>query len=90
LDKLFDGTYGIDHILSWSHFCDNFYVNLTLCTAPANRNKSNRTLHEYMSGEAIDWKNFVLRIEARPGPKEFNSMKVIKKQNYLIKNTKEK
>lgn len=89
--KLFDGTsYQVDHILPWSRFGDNSYVNLTLCTAWANQNKKDRTPYEWMSEDGLDWESYIARIDARPGPREPDGMKGIKKRNYLLKNANEK
>ena len=88
---LFDGvSYQIDHILPWSRFGDNSYVNLTLCTAWANQNKKDRTPREWMLKEDLDWESYVARVESRPGSRNPLGMKGIKKRNYLLKDAKEK
>ena len=90
-NRLFDGvSYQVDHILPWSRFGDNSYVNLTLCTAWANQNKKNRTPREWMDEEGLDWESYVARVEARPGTRDPQGMKGIKKRNYLLKDAKEK
>ena len=90
-NRLFDGvSYQIDHILPWSRFGDNSYVNLTLCTAWANQNKKNRTPYEWMNEDGLDWESYVARVESRPGARDPHGMKGIKKRNYLLKNAKEK
>lgn len=90
-NKLFDGvSYQIDHILPWSRFGDNSYVNLTLCTAWANQNKKRRTPYEWMHEDGLDWESYIARVESRPGARDPHGMKGIKKRNYLLKNAKEK
>ena len=90
-NKLFDGvSYQIDHILPWSRFGDNSYVNLTLCTAWANQNKKRRTPYEWMYEDGLDWESYVARVESRPGARDPHGMKGIKKRNYLLKDAKEK
>lgn len=88
---LFDGaSYQVDHILPWSRFGDNSYVNLTLCTAWANQKKKNKTPYEWMTDEGLDWESYVERVESRPGPQQAMGMKGIKKRNYLLKNAEER
>ena len=89
--RIFDGvSYQVDHILPWSRFGDNSYVNLTLCTAWANQNKKRRTPYEWMHEEGLDWESYVARVESRPGARDPHGMKGIKKRNYLLKNAKDK
>ena len=90
-ERIFDGvSYQVDHILPWSRFGDNSYVNLTLCTAWANQSKKDRTPREWMLEEGLDWEGYVARVESRPGSREPQGMKGIKKRNYLLKDAKEK
>jgi CRISPR-associated endonuclease Csn1 len=89
--KLFDGTsYQIDHILPWSRFGDNSFINLTLCTAWANQNKKSRTPYEWMDEEGLDWESYVARVESRPGGRCPHGIKGLKKKNYLLKDAKDK
>lgn len=82
--RLFDGqTYQIDHILPWSRFGDDSFINLTLCLARANQAKKNRTPYEWLvSGEA-GVPSLDLFLAAVESCKEMRGMK---KRNYTLKN----
>lgn len=85
--RLFDGqTYQVDHILPWSRFGDDSFVNLTLCLARANQAKKHRTPYEWaMAGEAgaPDLDLFLARVET------CKEMRGRKKRNYTLKNAAE-
>ncbi|MFN3961229.1 MAG: type II CRISPR RNA-guided endonuclease Cas9 [Parvularculaceae bacterium] len=77
-----DARYQVDHILPWSRFGDDSFLNKTLCTAKANQDKRGRTPFEWYSSDKpeADWISFEARVE---GLKE---VKGRKKRNYLLKN----
>lgn len=56
---IFSAEYEVDHILPYSRTLDDSYMNKVLSKASANREKGDRTPHEWRSGE----------------PKEFNRMR---------------
>lgn len=76
-----DNSVQVDHILPWSRFGDDSFVNKTLCLAAANQNKRGRTPHEWILATAGNdaWEQFAARVEA------IQYMKGIKKRNYLLK-----
>ena len=76
----------VDHILPWSRFGDDSFVNKTLCTARANQQKKGRTPFEWFEAEITpnEWDRFVARVEGLKG------MKGRKKRNYLLKDAAEK
>ena len=55
----------VDHILPWSRFGDDSYLNKTLCFASANQRKLDRTPFEWFSAEktANDWVRFERAVE---------------------------
>jgi len=77
-----DARYQVDHILPWSRFGDDSYINKTLCTARANQNKKGRTPFEWFEADRseIEWMEFVARVE------ELKEVKGRKKRNYTLKN----
>jgi len=81
---LFDGqTYQIDHILPWSRFGDDSFINLTLCLARANQAKKHQTPYEWASSGqpgAPDLDLYLARVEA------CKEMRGRKKRNYTLKN----
>lgn len=79
-----DNTVQVSHILPWSRFGDDSFVNKTLCLARAGQAKRDRTAWEWFEAEALDWDGFVARVEACKGMKPA-------KQNgfYLRKNAAE-
>ena len=81
-----DNSVQVDHILPWSRFGDDSFVNKTLCKARANQRKKGRTPFEWFEAEQTpgDWERFVARIEG------LKSMKGRKKRNYLLKDAAEK
>jgi CRISPR-associated endonuclease Csn1 len=60
-----DNTVQVDHILPWSRFGDDSFVNKTLCMAHANQAKQGRTPFEWFSAEKppADWPAFEARVE---------------------------
>jgi CRISPR-associated endonuclease Csn1 len=76
-----DMRYQVDHILPWSRFGDDSYVNKTLCTVTANQNKRGRTPVEWFEEEKTeaDWAIYVARVES------LKNTKGRKKRNYLLK-----
>jgi CRISPR-associated endonuclease Csn1 len=80
-----DTRYQVDHILPWSRFGDDSYINKTLCTTAANQNKRGRTPFEWFEADKSDaeWTEYVARVE---GLKE---VKGRKKRNYTLKNAAE-
>lgn len=77
-----DTRYQVDHILPWSRFGDDSYINKTLCTAAANQNKKGRTPFEWFDADKTEaeWIEYVARVE---GLKEIKGRK---KRNYTLKN----
>ena len=76
-----DTRYQVDHILPWSRFGDDSYLNKTLCTTKANQDKRGRTPFEWYEADKTeaDWALYVARVE---GLKE---VKGRKKRNYVLK-----
>lgn len=74
--------YQVDHILPWSRFGDDSYINKTLCTTKANQNKRGRTPFEWFEAEKSeeDWTQYVARVQA------LKEIKGRKKRNYELKN----
>ncbi len=79
-----DNRVQVDHILPWSRFGDDSFVNKTLCTAHANQAKRGRTPFEWFEAEGLDWALFAARVE---GCKEMKGRK--KGGFYLRKNAVE-
>lgn len=80
-----DNSVQLDHILPWSRFGDDSFVNKTLCTAKANQEKKGRTPYEWFKADKTeaDWDAFVARVES------IQYMKGLKKRNYKLKNAGE-
>jgi CRISPR-associated endonuclease Csn1 len=80
-----DNSVQVDHILPWSRFGDDSFLNKTLCTAKANQEKKGRTPYEWFKADKTpeEWDKFVARVET------VKYMKGIKKRNYLLKNAEE-
>ena len=76
-----DTRYQVDHILPWSRFGDDSYINKTLCTTKANQNKRGRTPFEWFDAERTEpeWIEYVARVEA------LKEVKGRKKRNYTLK-----
>jgi len=80
-----DTRYQVDHILPWSRFGDDSYINKTLCTAKANQDKRDRTPFEWFQAEKTEaeWMEYVARVES------LKEVKGRKKRNYVLKNAAE-
>jgi CRISPR-associated endonuclease Csn1 len=76
-----DTRYQVDHILPWSRFGDDSYINKTLCTTKANQDKRGRTPFEWFDAEKTEpeWMEYVARVEA------LKEVKGRKKRNYTLK-----
>jgi CRISPR-associated endonuclease Csn1 len=76
-----DTRYQVDHILPWSRFGDDSYLNKTLCTVAANQNKRSRTPSEWYEADRTDadWALYVARVES------LKEVKGRKKRNYVLK-----
>jgi CRISPR-associated endonuclease Csn1 len=76
-----DTRYQVDHILPWSRFGDDSYINKTLCTTKANQDKRGRTPFEWFNAEKTEpeWVEYVARVEA------LKEVKGRKKRNYTLK-----
>ena len=81
-----DNRVQVDHILPWSRFGDDSFMNKTLCTAQANQAKRGRTPFEWISEDKgeMAWAAFAARVE---GCKEMKGRK--KGGYYLRRNAKE-
>ncbi len=74
-----DNSVQVDHILPWSRFGDDSFINKTLCFAKANQEKKGRTPFEWLQDDAKRWAEFVAAVEGNKG------MKGRKKRNYLLR-----
>jgi CRISPR-associated endonuclease Csn1 len=76
-----DTRYQVDHILPWSRFGDDSYLNKTLCTTKANQEKRGRTPFEWFDAEKTEpeWMEYVARVEV------LKEVKGRKKRNYTLK-----
>jgi CRISPR-associated endonuclease Csn1 len=81
-----DNLVQIDHILPWSRFGDDSFLNKTLCFASANQQKRGRTPYEWFSQDKTpeDWTRFERSVE---GCKSIRSAK--KRGHYLRQNAAE-
>lgn len=59
-----DNRVQVDHILPWSRFGDDSFVNKTLCLASANQAKKGRTPFEWFEAEGLDWPAYAARVES--------------------------
>lgn len=80
-----DMRWQVDHILPWSRFGDDSFLNKTLCCTRCNQLKRDRTPFEWFEAEKTEkeWADYDARVE---GLKE---VKGRKKRNYLLKNAAE-
>lgn len=80
-----DTRYQVDHILPWSRFGDDSFLNKTLCTAKANQDKRGRTPFEWFQADKSEeeWAAYVARVEG------LAEVKGRKKRNYLLRNAAE-
>ncbi|MCA3279288.1 MAG: type II CRISPR RNA-guided endonuclease Cas9 [Roseomonas sp.] len=74
-----DNRVQVDHILPWSRFGDDSFINKTLCFAGANQEKKGRTPFEWFGQDQDRWQKFAAAIEGTKG------MKGRKKRNYLLR-----
>jgi CRISPR-associated endonuclease Csn1 len=76
-----DTRFQVDHILPWSRFGDDSYLNKTLCCAKCNQDKGGRTPFEWFESvkPPADWSLFVARFES------LKEMKGRKKRNLGLK-----
>lgn len=79
-----DNNVQVDHILPWSRFGDDSFMNKTLCLAKANQDKKGRTPFEWFEAEGRDWARFTTQVE---GCKQMKGRK--KGAFYLRKNARE-
>jgi CRISPR-associated endonuclease Csn1 len=69
-----------DHILPWSRFGDDSYLNKTLCCTRCNQHKKGRTPFEWFSEMTeTAWDTFLARLENLKG------MKGLKKRNFKLR-----
>ncbi len=75
-----DMRYQVDHILPWSRFGDDSYINKTLCTTKANQDKRGATPSEWFGDHKTDdqWIEYCARVEA------LKEIKGRKKRNYVM------
>ncbi len=75
-----DNSVQVDHILPWSRFGDDSFINKTLCLARENQHKRGRTPYEWFSGDRPqDWEAFERRVEA------CKEMKGAKKRGFYLR-----
>lgn len=81
-----DNCIQVDHILPWSRFGDDSFINKSLCLARANQNKKARTPFEWIAADdgPEGWARFAARVEGVKG------MKPRKKRMYLLKDAVER
>lgn len=80
-----DNSVQVDHILPWSRFGDDSFINKTLCFTSANAEKRGDTPHEWFTrAKPADWDRFVAQVEA------CKALKGRKKRNYLMRNAEER
>ncbi|MFT3810520.1 MAG: type II CRISPR RNA-guided endonuclease Cas9 [Micropepsaceae bacterium] len=72
----------VDHILPWSRSGDDSFINKTLCTAKANRDKKGRTPFEWLGHDETTWAAFAARVETN------KAFKGRKKRNYMLRDSK--
>jgi CRISPR-associated endonuclease Csn1 len=81
-----DNSIQVDHILPWSRFGDDSFINKTLCLTGANAEKKGRTPYEWFSADKTpnDWAKFEATVE---GCKAIKGRK--KRGHYLRRNAAE-
>ncbi len=64
-----DNSVQVDHILPWSRFGDDSFVNKTLCRARANQEKKGRTPFEWFEQDRTqaEWEAFAARVDGCKG-----------------------
>lgn len=80
-----DNSVQVDHILPWSRFGDDSFMNRALCTARANQQKKGRTPFEWFKADKneAEWESFRARVETN------KLLRGYKKRNYLLQNAEE-
>ena len=79
-----DNSVQVDHILPFSRFADNSFLNKTLCFTTANQNKRNRTPFEWKNQDhPEDWDRFRAEVDSL-------GIKGLKKRNYLLMDATER
>ena len=79
-----DNSVQVDHILPFSRFADNSFLNKTLCFTTANQNKRNRTPFEWKNQDyPEDWDRFRAEVDSL-------GVKGLKKRNYLLMDAAER
>jgi CRISPR-associated endonuclease Csn1 len=69
-----------DHILPWSRFGDDSYLNKTLCCTRCNQHKKGRTPFEWFCEMTeTEWDTFLARLE------NLKEMKGLKKRNFKLR-----
>src|SRR5262249_11748775 len=69
-----------DHILPWSRFGDDSYLNKTLCRTRCNQHKKGRTPFEWFyEMTETEWDTFLARLE------NLKEMKGLKKRNFKLR-----
>jgi CRISPR-associated endonuclease Csn1 len=81
-----DNSVQVDHILPWSRFGDDSFVNKTLCLAGANAAKRNRTPYEWFAAEKTsdEFAAFEQRVNSCLAMKRYK-----KRGHYLRRNAAE-
>ncbi len=79
-----DNNVQVDHILPWSRFGDDSFINKTLCFASENQEKRGSTPYEWFDRTKKDWASFQARVET------IKWMKGRKKRNYVLKDADER
>lgn len=80
-----DNSVQVDHILPWSRFGDDSFINKTLCFTSANAEKRGDTPYEWFTrARPADWDRFSAQVEA------CKALKGRKKRNYLMRNAEER
>ena len=75
-----DNSVQVDHILPWSRFGDDSFINKTLCFAKANQNKRDRTPFEWFSADKpAEWAAFEQRVE------HCTAMKARKRRGFYLR-----
>ncbi len=79
-----DNRVQVDHILPWSRFGDDSYINKTICLSGENQDKGGATPHEWFSAKksSAEWEAYSARVEMA-------KIKGRKKRNFLLKNAKD-
>jgi CRISPR-associated endonuclease Csn1 len=75
-----DNSVQVDHVLPWSRFGDDSFINKTLCLAGEDQAKAGRTPYEWFNAEKKPeaWDELVARVEAA-------TIRGRKKRNLLLK-----